>query len=205
KCRHSLTETRKIDDVENDLKIRNVTLEAQTEARKPENLKSEDVGVKDECQKPFGLVVQPEIPQWKWDSITMDFVNKLPKTQGGNDTIWEIVDRLTKSAHFLPMRETDPMDKLARLYLKEVVTRHGIQIFAKTHIICKTIENGAKKQELSGSIWSSSIITQIQDEVVKSSRAFHRKKHKKTSPRVPSNFIGPACNPFYGPGQPIIA
>ncbi|GJS84811.1 putative reverse transcriptase domain-containing protein [Tanacetum coccineum] len=58
----------------------------------------------------------------------MDFVTKLPKTQSGNDTIWVIVDQLTKSAHFLPMRETDPMDKLARLYLKEVVTRHGIPV-----------------------------------------------------------------------------
>ncbi|GKE55574.1 putative reverse transcriptase domain-containing protein [Tanacetum coccineum] len=56
----------------------------------------------------------------------MDFVTKLPRMQSGNDTIWVIVDRLTMSAHFLPIRETDPMDKLARLYLKEVVTRHGI-------------------------------------------------------------------------------
>ncbi|GJS52516.1 hypothetical protein Tco_0625878 [Tanacetum coccineum] len=88
--------------------------------------------VKAEHQKPSGLLVQPAIPQWKWDNITMDFVTKLPRTQSGNDTIWVIVDRLTKSAHFLPMRETDPMDKLARLYLKEVVTRHGIPV----SIIC---------------------------------------------------------------------
>nr|GEW01998.1 reverse transcriptase domain-containing protein [Tanacetum cinerariifolium] len=64
----------------------------------------------------------------KWDNITIDFVTKLPKTQSGNDTIWVVVDRLTKSAHFLPMKKTDPMDKLARLYLKEVVTRHGILV-----------------------------------------------------------------------------
>ncbi|GJR44963.1 putative reverse transcriptase domain-containing protein [Tanacetum coccineum] len=76
--------------------------------------------VKAEHQKPSGLLVQHGIPQWKWDNITMDFVTKLPRTQSGNDTIWVIVDRLTKSAHFLPMRETDPMDRLARLYLKEV-------------------------------------------------------------------------------------
>ncbi|GKC71492.1 putative reverse transcriptase domain-containing protein [Tanacetum coccineum] len=76
--------------------------------------------VKAEHQKPSGLLVQPEISQWKWDNITMDFLTKLLRTQSGNDTIWVIVDRLTKSAHFLPMRETDPMDKLARLYLKEV-------------------------------------------------------------------------------------
>nr|GEU64884.1 putative reverse transcriptase domain-containing protein [Tanacetum cinerariifolium] len=66
------------------------------------------------------------------DNITMDFVTKLPKTQSGNDTIWVVVDRLTKSAHFIPMKETDPMDKLARLYLMEVVTRHEIPV----SIIC---------------------------------------------------------------------
>ncbi|GJS89418.1 putative reverse transcriptase domain-containing protein [Tanacetum coccineum] len=88
--------------------------------------------VKAEHQKPSGLLVQPEIPQWKWDNITMDFVTKLPRTSSGHDTIWVIVDRLTKSAHFLPIRENDPMDKLAKLYLKEVVTRHGIPV----SIIC---------------------------------------------------------------------
>ncbi|GJV89788.1 putative reverse transcriptase domain-containing protein [Tanacetum coccineum] len=88
--------------------------------------------VKAEHQKPSGLLVQPAIPQWKWDNITMDFITKLPRTQSGNNTIWVIVDRLTKFAHFLPMRETDLMDKLARLYLKEVVTRHGIPV----SIIC---------------------------------------------------------------------
>nr|GFA98907.1 putative reverse transcriptase domain-containing protein [Tanacetum cinerariifolium] len=75
--------------------------------------------VKAKHQKPSGLLVQPEIPQCKWENITMDFVTKLPKAQSGNDTIWVVVDRLAKSAHFLPMKETDPMDKLARLYLKE--------------------------------------------------------------------------------------
>ncbi|GJZ31050.1 putative reverse transcriptase domain-containing protein, partial [Tanacetum coccineum] len=88
--------------------------------------------VKAEHQRPSGLLVQPKIPEWKWDNITMDFVTKLPKTSQGYDTIWVIVDRLTKSAIFTPMRETDPLDKLARLYLKEVVTRHGIPV----SIIC---------------------------------------------------------------------
>ncbi|GKA34475.1 putative reverse transcriptase domain-containing protein [Tanacetum coccineum] len=78
--------------------------------------------VKAEHQKPSGLLVQPEIPEWKWEKITMDFVTKLPKTTNGYDTIWVIVDRLTKSALFLPMRETDPMEKLMKLYIKEVVT-----------------------------------------------------------------------------------
>ncbi|GKD76864.1 putative reverse transcriptase domain-containing protein, partial [Tanacetum coccineum] len=84
--------------------------------------------VKAEHQKPFGLLVQPEIPEWKWEKITMDFVTKLPKTANGYDTIWVIVDRLTKSAHFLPMRENDPMEKLMKLYIKEVVTRHGVPV-----------------------------------------------------------------------------
>ncbi|GJU64877.1 putative reverse transcriptase domain-containing protein [Tanacetum coccineum] len=88
--------------------------------------------VKAEHQRPSGLLVQPKIPEWKWDNITMDFVTKLPKSSQGYDTIWVIVDRLTKSAIFTPMRETDPLDKLARLYLKEVVTRHGIPV----SIIC---------------------------------------------------------------------
>ncbi|GJU42948.1 putative reverse transcriptase domain-containing protein [Tanacetum coccineum] len=65
--------------------------------------------VKAEHQRPSGLLVQPEIPEWKWDNITMDFITKLPKSSQGFDTIWVIVDRLTKSAHFLPIRENDPL------------------------------------------------------------------------------------------------
>ncbi|GJX70170.1 putative reverse transcriptase domain-containing protein [Tanacetum coccineum] len=84
--------------------------------------------VKAEHQKPSGLLVQPKIPQWKWDNIPMDFVTKLPKLSQGCDTIWIIVNRLTKSAIFVPMRETNPMEKLSRMYLKEVVMRHGMPI-----------------------------------------------------------------------------
>ncbi|GKF01838.1 reverse transcriptase domain-containing protein [Tanacetum coccineum] len=58
----------------------------------------------------------------------MDFVMKLPKTSSGYDTIWVIIDRLTKSAHFLPIKETDSMEKLTRLYSKEVVSRHGVPV-----------------------------------------------------------------------------
>ncbi|GJZ37203.1 putative reverse transcriptase domain-containing protein [Tanacetum coccineum] len=88
--------------------------------------------VKAEHQRPSGLLVQPAIPEWKWDNITMDFITKLPKSSQGFDTIWVIVDRLTKSAHFLPIRENDPLDKLARLYLNRIVARHGIPV----SIIC---------------------------------------------------------------------
>ncbi|GJX25392.1 putative reverse transcriptase domain-containing protein [Tanacetum coccineum] len=108
--------------------------EAQEEAMKGENVKAENLGrlIKQIFEfhpdgtrcfrncKPSGLLQQPEIPVWKWERITMDFVSGLPRTPSGYDTIWVIVDRLTKSAHFLPMKKTDIMEKLTRLYLKEI-------------------------------------------------------------------------------------
>ncbi|GJS93445.1 hypothetical protein Tco_0800413 [Tanacetum coccineum] len=75
-----------------------------------------------------GLLQQHEIPMWKWERITMDFVSGLPRTPSGYDSIWVIVDRLTKSAHFLPTKKTDSMEKLTQLYIKEVVCRHGVPI-----------------------------------------------------------------------------
>ncbi|GKB12515.1 putative reverse transcriptase domain-containing protein [Tanacetum coccineum] len=65
---------------------------------------------------------------WKWENITKDFITKLPKTSSGQDVIWVIVDRLTKSSHFLPMKKTDSMEKLMRQYLKEVVSRHRVPV-----------------------------------------------------------------------------
>nr|GFB40547.1 putative reverse transcriptase domain-containing protein [Tanacetum cinerariifolium] len=88
--------------------------------------------VKAKHQRPSGLLVQPVIPEWKWDNIMMDFITKLPNSSQGFDTIWVIVDRLTKSAHFLPVRENGPLDKLARLYLNIIVARYGIHV----SIIC---------------------------------------------------------------------
>nr|GEV54483.1 putative reverse transcriptase domain-containing protein [Tanacetum cinerariifolium] len=84
--------------------------------------------VKAEYMKLSGLLIQPKIPQWKWENITMDFVTKLPKTATGQDMIWVIVDRLTKSTHFLPTKENDSMEKLMRQYLKEVVSKHGVSV-----------------------------------------------------------------------------
>nr|GEU47144.1 reverse transcriptase domain-containing protein [Tanacetum cinerariifolium] len=84
--------------------------------------------VKAEHQRPYGLLQQPEIPVWKWERITIDFIIGLPRTPSGYDSIWVIVDRLTKSAHFLPVKTTDSMEKLTQLYLKDVVYRHGVPI-----------------------------------------------------------------------------
>ncbi|GJU96134.1 putative reverse transcriptase domain-containing protein [Tanacetum coccineum] len=74
--------------------------------------------------RPSGLLQQHKIPVWKWEGIAIDFVTKLPRTSSGHDTIWVIVDRFTKSAHFLPMREDYKMERLARFYLNEIVARH---------------------------------------------------------------------------------
>nr|GEU54018.1 putative reverse transcriptase domain-containing protein [Tanacetum cinerariifolium] len=84
--------------------------------------------VKAECQKPSGLLIQPEIPMWKWERLTMDFVSKLPKTSNEHDKIWAIVDRFTKSTHFIPTRATDSMETLTRLYIKGIISRHGVPI-----------------------------------------------------------------------------
>ncbi|GJT49306.1 putative reverse transcriptase domain-containing protein [Tanacetum coccineum] len=84
--------------------------------------------VKAEHQRLFGLLQQPEIPEWKWENLAMDIVMKLPRTSHGHDSIWVVIDRLTKSTHFLPMREDFKMDRLARLYLDEIVARHGVPV-----------------------------------------------------------------------------
>ncbi|GKC13174.1 putative reverse transcriptase domain-containing protein [Tanacetum coccineum] len=84
--------------------------------------------VKAKHQKPSGLLQQPKIPEWKWEKITMDFITGLPRTPSGYDMIWVIVDRLTKSAHFLPMKKTESMEKLTQLYLKEIICRHGVLV-----------------------------------------------------------------------------
>ena len=62
--------------------------------------------VKAEHRHPAGLLQSLPIPEWKWEHVTMDFVVGLPRTQQGNDAVWVIVDRLTKSAHFLPIKIT---------------------------------------------------------------------------------------------------
>ncbi|GJW22748.1 putative reverse transcriptase domain-containing protein [Tanacetum coccineum] len=73
--------------------------------------------VKAEHQRPSSLLQQPEIPEWKWDGIAMDLITKLPRSRSGHDAIWVIVNRLTKSAHFLAIREDFNMERLARLYI----------------------------------------------------------------------------------------
>ncbi|RVW47357.1 Transposon Ty3-G Gag-Pol polyprotein [Vitis vinifera] len=84
--------------------------------------------VKAEHQRPEGSLQPLAIPEWKWEHITMDFVIGLPRTLGGNNAICVIVDRLTKSAHFLPMKVNFSLYRLASLYVKEIVRMHGVPV-----------------------------------------------------------------------------
>ncbi|XP_075515465.1 uncharacterized protein LOC142550112 [Primulina tabacum] len=84
--------------------------------------------VKIEHQRPAGLLQSLPIPQWKWEHITMDFVTGLPRTQKGFNSIWVIVDRLTKSSHFLPVKTTYSMNQYAEAYIQEIVRLHGIPV-----------------------------------------------------------------------------
>ncbi|KAK5839668.1 hypothetical protein PVK06_008494 [Gossypium arboreum] len=84
--------------------------------------------VKAEHQVPTGLLQPIMIPEWKWDRVTMDFVSGLPVSASKKDAIWVVVDRLTKSAHFIPVRTDFSLDKLAELYVSQIVRLHGVPI-----------------------------------------------------------------------------
>ena len=66
------------------------------------------------------------IPEWKWDKLGMDFITGLPTTRSGYDSIWVVVDRLTKVAHFIPMKTTYTSTKLAKIYMTRIVCLHGV-------------------------------------------------------------------------------
>ncbi|KAG8474923.1 hypothetical protein CXB51_031618 [Gossypium anomalum] len=84
--------------------------------------------VKAEHQAPTGLLQPIMIPEWKWDRVTMDFVTGLPLSTSKKDVIWVVVDRLTKSTHFIPVRTDFSLDKLAELYVSQIVRLHGVPI-----------------------------------------------------------------------------
>ena len=84
--------------------------------------------VKYEHQRPGGTHQRLSIPEWKWERIAMDFVVGLPKTLGKFDSIWVIVDRLTKSTYFIPVKVTYNAEKLAKLYISEIVRLHGVPL-----------------------------------------------------------------------------
>ncbi|KAJ0948836.1 putative nucleotidyltransferase, Ribonuclease H [Helianthus annuus] len=78
--------------------------------------------------KAVWLITATRDSNWKWEHISIDFITKLPQTSRGHDMIWVIVGRLTKSAHFLLIREKDSTKELAELYLREIVADHGVHV-----------------------------------------------------------------------------
>jgi hypothetical protein len=82
--------------------------------------------VKAEHQRPTGLLQPLKIPLWKWEEVGMDFITGLPTSKRGHDSIWVIVDRLTKVAHFIPVKTTDHGNHLAELYIPRIVSLHGV-------------------------------------------------------------------------------
>jgi hypothetical protein len=82
--------------------------------------------VKAERQRPARLLQPLKIPEWKWEEISMDFIVGLPKTQSGYDSVWVIIDHLSKVAHFIPVKTTYKGSKLAELYIARIVCVHGV-------------------------------------------------------------------------------
>ncbi|KAL4039374.1 hypothetical protein IC575_003026 [Cucumis melo] len=84
--------------------------------------------VKAPRQHPAGLLQPLSVPGWKWESVSMDFITGLPKTLKGYTVIWVVVDRLTKSAHFVPGKSTYTASKWGQLYMTEIVRLHGVPV-----------------------------------------------------------------------------
>ena len=84
--------------------------------------------VKAEHQRPAGTLQPLAIPEWKWDKVSMDFITGFPKTKKGNDAIFVFIDRLSKVAHFLPVRESITASQLADLYISRIVSLHGVPL-----------------------------------------------------------------------------
>ena len=82
--------------------------------------------MKADHRKTTGLLQPLEIPSWKWDQVSMDFIDGLPRTRRGNESIWVIIDHLTKTAHFIPIRSNRTAASLVEIYMREIVRLHGV-------------------------------------------------------------------------------
>nr|GEY76960.1 chromo domain containing protein [Tanacetum cinerariifolium] len=138
--------------------------------------------VKAEHQRPSGLLQQPEIPEWKWNNITIDFITKLPKTKSGHDSIWVVVDKLTKSAHFLATREDYNMEKLARLYIDEIIAWHGVPHYVEGSVgrpFCGLKSKKAGPFEILEKIRPVAYQLRLPEEVSSVHDTFHMSNSKK--------------------------
>ena len=84
--------------------------------------------VKAKHQRPARLLQSLEVAEWKWEHVTIDFVTHLPRTAQGHDAVWVIMDRVTKSAHFLTVRMTFTLERFSQLYIQGIVQLHGVPV-----------------------------------------------------------------------------
>ena len=131
--------------------------------------------VKIEHQRPGGTLQTMEVPREKWEVVTMDFVTGLPRTSRGNNAIWVVVDKLTKSAHFLAFRTGLSLDGLAKLYVKEIVKLHG----TPAHIISD------RDSRLTSRFWKS--FSKAMGSKLRFSTAFHPQTEDRKSTRLNSS------------------
>ena len=82
--------------------------------------------VKVEHQHPAGLLQPFPVPKWKWESISMDFITGFPMTMRQHDSIMVVVNKLTKAAHFIPVKSTHKTDDIAKIFMKEIFKLHGL-------------------------------------------------------------------------------
>nr|GFA12301.1 transposon Ty3-I Gag-Pol polyprotein [Tanacetum cinerariifolium] len=128
--------------------------------------------VKIEHQRASGLLQQLDILVWKWDEIFMDFVTGLPQTQRRHDAIWVVVDRLTKSAHFLPIRKDFSVSRLAEIFQQEIVRLHGTPstiVSDRDHV--SRLVFGKSYRKL-GELGSSSVLPFIPRQTVRANALF---------------------------------
>ena len=116
--------------------------------------------IKIEHQKPAGLLKPLSIPEWKWERITMDFVTGLPRTQRGHDSIWVIVDRLTKSAHFIATNNTCSLERYAQLYVDEIVRllAHQCPLY-RIEILASLLDSGRSYKMLWAPYYTSVLLS----------------------------------------------
>ena len=116
--------------------------------------------VKAKQKKPSGLLHPLEVPQWKWKSVSMDFIDGLPKSKKGNTSIWVIVDRLTNSAHFIPVKSKSTAPWLASIYLHKIVYLYGVlSSIVSDHDPIFTSEFWKSLQEALGTQFRAPLVT----------------------------------------------
>ncbi|GJR87411.1 putative reverse transcriptase domain-containing protein [Tanacetum coccineum] len=157
--------------------------------------------VKAEYQKPSGLLVQPVIPIWKWKNIIMDFITKLPKTSTRQDTIWVIIDRLTKSAYFLPMKENDSMEKLTRLYLN---TAYHPQADGQSERTIQTLEDmlhacviGLEKVGMASTLGSIFIVHDTIEKIIQIKKRIQAARDRQKSYADKRHQLSPIHSTFH--------